>query len=352
MIDKGYLLGYAIYNGKVVTGSPLFDGNIETDITIDEAFALDMPTGKVAEITENPGLGVVTIDEDIVEEWARDKALVLNTLARQAGRYVKVSVSPYITPALQKSVHDVLEEVVRYFNIQNAKGHTSHKYMDAVIKNRTLNNMFRIMQDPENFANASTSVDTVSEEPKAIAAATEAASAKYTLNYDNPVCFAEMQAQNMVGKEVIGIAAVALKGFFAATSYYNNRISDIEKMVKAGAPAEEILKAVNKLIKQNPFYDVAFQTSDGTTISGPADTVLANLNFQDLLDILEEKDVILPEEQIRCFYNPLTKKSEPIQTTSLRELVKKMSKIAMINDTVFSDSAVLTLATDGGCKLL
>lgn len=163
MIDKGYLLGYAIYNGKVVTGSPLFDGNIETDITIDEAFALDMPTGKVAEITENPGLGVVTIDEDIVEEWARDKALVLNTLARQAGRYVKVSVSPYITPALQKSVHDVLEEVVRYFNIQNAKGHTSHKYMDAVIKNRTLNNMFRIMQDPENFANASTSVDTVSE---------------------------------------------------------------------------------------------------------------------------------------------------------------------------------------------
>ena len=84
---------------------------------------------------------------------------------------------------------------------------------------------------------------------------------------DNPATKFIMQAQNMVGKEVIGLTAVSLKVFFAVSTYLNNEISKINR----GMLDSEVVSLLNKCIVKDPINKDTYK-------------VYANLNFLDLID--------------------------------------------------------------------
>ena len=85
-----------------------------------------------------------------------------------------------------------------------------------------------------------------------------------------------MQAQNMVGKEVIGLTAVSLKVFFAVSTYLNNQISTINNNVLD----EGVINILEKCIVLDPRVNkggVEKLTSEDYM-------VYANLNFHDLIE--------------------------------------------------------------------
>lgn len=95
------------------------------------------------------------------------------------------------------------------------------------------------------------------------------------LTMDNAYHKYMMQFQNMVGKDVVGIAAVGMKVFFAVSDYANAEIDAIEKAyenIEDDKVAEHLLNLL--------FVDA----SDGA----PKVRTLANLNFQPLLDLIKK----------------------------------------------------------------
>ena len=95
------------------------------------------------------------------------------------------------------------------------------------------------------------------------------------LTMDNAYHKYMMQFQNMVGKDVVGIAAVGMKVFFAVSDYANAEIDAMEKAYENMEDSKVAEHLLNLL-----FIDA----SDGK----PKVRTLANLNFQPLLDMIKK----------------------------------------------------------------
>lgn len=221
--------------------------------------------------------------------------------------------------------------IVKMFNKHNK----TQLYGDrraASIKNKGLRKMLNAVDDPANFINESTSVDTVTGPLKDRAKNTEGAHDKEKISYDDFTAVFRMQSINMVGKSVIGITAVSMKGFYAASAYYNGVISDAERMVIEG-DVKGADTAITELLLDNPLHK-------------GCKTVYANLNFGPLLTLTNANDLLYDKPLEYTFWNSLTGEEEKRTINSLHELLKVMDFYSSLNDCAFNESGVLTLATD------
>jgi hypothetical protein len=113
------------------------------------------------------------------------------------------------------------------------------------------------------------------EEPQKAAEMSKAGEEAKHACADNPATKYLMQAQNMVGKEVIGLTAVSLKVFFAVSTYLNNQISLINNSVLD----EGVVSILEKCIIEDPIAK-----KDPNAPLHENYKVYANLNFHDLIE--------------------------------------------------------------------
>ena len=109
-------------------------------------------------------------------------------------------------------------------NIQfNTK--SPNRYVREIgLQNKVVDNILKVIRSPKNQINLHMPIDMgVAQKAAEGSAAGEAVK---HVTADDPSVKYMMQVQNMVGKQVIGITAVSIKAFFAATTHYNNIINN------------------------------------------------------------------------------------------------------------------------------
>jgi hypothetical protein len=136
-----------------------------------------------------------------------------------------------------------------------------------------------VVNNPQNQIALHTPI--AMEEPQKAAAMSKAGEEAKHACADNPATKYLMQAQNMVGKEVIGLTAVSLKVFFAVSTYLNNQISTINNEVLD----EGVINILEKCIILDPRVNKDPDNEEDAKTLVPEDyMVYANLNFHDLIE--------------------------------------------------------------------
>jgi hypothetical protein len=96
------------------------------------------------------------------------------------------------------------------------------------------------------------------------------------MHYDIPTSMMIMQYQNMLGKNVIGSGASGLKAYFGELTYFNDIVSNIEKLIESGADHQIVFEELKKIIFDGKF--------------GEKDTrILANVPLDRLMTLVDQK---------------------------------------------------------------
>lgn len=174
------------------------------------------------------------------------------------------------------------------------------------------------------------------------------------MSMDNPFVKFMMQVQNMVGKEVIGITAVSMKVFFAASTYFNSELDSAVEAYKDCNDSEFGRHLLNIL-----FVDHTSEVPELNT--------MANLNLLPLQQILDklgqEGDILISIKDIasKTEFNRLRPALVPYLKNgklSLRTLlyggprVKGIIQKSQTQDAAQNISELLSAATDNAKELI
>ena len=196
---------------------------------------------------------------------------------------------------------------------------------ESALKNSIVHRIAELLKHPMNQipGHAPISMDSF----RKIASRSTLGKKEQIITTDNPTTKFIMQTQNMVGKEVIGITAVALKVFFATSTFMNKRVNDMLIALQNRDYVE-----ANEAIRDITFND---------PISGEI-TTIANLNLDDINDFL---DSISPEQR-QEINNNITYYGN--FTNLIEELTEKVDTI----DAAEAISQLLSCATDNAKELI
>ena len=163
-------------------------------------------------------------------------------------------------------------DVIRILN-KHSKTRLNNFGKEGALKNRVVSGILEVVSNPQNQIALHTPI--AMEEPQKAAEMSKAGEEAKHACADNPATKYLMQAQNMVGKEVIGLTAVSLKVFFAVSTYLNNEISKINN----GMLDKKVIEILSKCVVEDPI-----KNSDPTRPLYENYKVYSNLNFHDLID--------------------------------------------------------------------
>jgi len=247
-IDKGFWLGLALNNGSIVGWAKEFD--YSTEDTLRNSMSLPYPDKITRTYSDTPE---VTLSSDEVKSLFDENMTKLRseTLLKLGSvdtfNYVNTINDP---PTLQEKLLNLVND---YFmqNIPSGK-------LENALKNKIVWGIRDAVTKPSNLVNTESPISM--DDPRDAA---KGASTSYTSAKD-PTSKAKFQHANMVGKDVIGIAAIALK-IWSAVSYYGN---DVVK----GGNINSILIGKNVKINGKNHYIAAqanlnFKTKAATIIN-------------------------------------------------------------------------------------
>lgn len=306
-IDKGFWLGVTVdKRGKFVGWSSAFDYSTPAQLKL--STRLPIPDGNVKLLSSEQPRVTLTLEEatSILEsKLTKLKVDTLNKLAR---------VTTYNVEGLpDESISVLVDKVNEYFTEQ-----LSDLELENGVKNKVSRSIFNMISSPLNQVHAESPI-TLGEVQEA--AAKSAASEK--LNPYNPALKYLLQDANMIGKQVIGIAAVGLK-IWSTLSYWGN----------------------NKITNNN--FDDIFINKE-ITVNGKKHTfpTIANLNFGN--QIAEEEEAAKDR-----FINFIISKLETLGKSKegIAEIVKEARDQFNLNyDQSLVLSAILSAATDNAKEL-
>lgn len=117
----------------------------------------------------------------------------------------------------------------------------SKKYASDVLKNHVVSGMLSVITNPKTQINLTTPLSV--ENMQNLAARSILGAAARRMTPYNSACKYMMQIENMVGKNVIGNVATAIKSFFALNYVYNEAFNNIFKALANGdfTTAQELL---------------------------------------------------------------------------------------------------------------
>lgn len=164
------------------------------------------------------------------------------------------------------------------------------------------------------------------------------------MSMDNPITKFIMQVQNMVGKEVIGISAVTMKVFFAASTYMNR---ELDQAVESYEDCDDIEFA--RHLSNILFVD----KSSGK----PELNTMANLNLKPLKSLVKDGDVFIdPKHLDKLTYKRLLPalngkfwKNGKLSVSAIIEVLEKNSQN---QDAAQNISELLSAATDNAKELI
>lgn len=117
----------------------------------------------------------------------------------------------------------------------------SKKYASDILKNHVVSGMLSVITNPKTQINLTTPLSV--ENMQNLAARSILGAAARRMTPYNSACKYMMQIENMVGKNVIGNVATAIKSFFALNYVYNEAFNNIFKAIANGdfITAQELL---------------------------------------------------------------------------------------------------------------
>lgn len=207
-IDKVYLMGYDFDdNGIYLNWSPLF--NYSSLETLHDSERLPTPSGKNVKYSRDG----IDITQELVNYSLNPSTKNIVDLIIRVGDNELVSYNNKV----------ISDEKIAKRALYLINKHTTHKIpaslSDKIYKNATSSRIAQIIVDLKNMMAAYTPINM--DEPHEAASNSSLGKQEKRITMDNPASTFVMQVQNMAGKQVIGIAAVAEKIFFAASYYFN-----------------------------------------------------------------------------------------------------------------------------------
>lgn len=194
-------------NGIYLNWSPLFDyRSLET---LHDSERLPTPSGKQVRYTSDG----IDITQELFNYSIDPSTKNLVDLIIKVGNNDSISYDNKIVVN-----EDSAKKALALIN-----KHTTHKIpaslSDKIYKNATSSRIAQIIVDLKNMMAAYTPINM--DDPQEAASNSVLGRQEKRITMDNPLSTFVMQVQNMAGKQVIGIAAVAEKIFFAASYYFN-----------------------------------------------------------------------------------------------------------------------------------
>lgn len=346
-IDKVYLMGSEFSdNGKYIGWSPYF--NLYSDEVRKASELLPMPSGKEYQVyypDEKPvdAFDITQLVKNV--NLAADDKLGTNTkrfvvaLAdllkgiRDSG-YTKLWLDPKSVTESSWANLDTVESRINKHSLYLSKIKSPDRII-SMMKNSVSSKIYRIINDPANMVSAYSPIEMNEPQAAAELSASGREAKEYTLG--NPYVKYNMQYQNMTGKDVIGIAAVGEKVFFALSYYYN-----------------EAARSGNREWQENAFFRKSFnliKSRDGKKYLPLVRNIITNVNF----DGVDTNNVIwnqLIERQsgVRSDDVGSSKKYTEGEAAFIREQLLK--QLGSEKDASLVISALLSAATDNAKELI
>lgn len=203
-----------------------FPTGIELEINTDEQFDYSQLISYVPEDMEGQGL-----DQTKPFHMLKGNKVIVNTSTVEAiealSKFIEYCNKHQYIPSSNNSYYNLAINAIRgHINKHNNYINTS-KDVAEFSKNYMVNSMFTIGLSPANLIESQQAMDAITGPLKEAANVTLKAISEQS--NDNPADFTTNIhgfVQNMDGKTGVGICAVGLKGFFAATARYNEVLNN------------------------------------------------------------------------------------------------------------------------------
>ncbi len=211
-IDKAYVMGQSFSDDALYIGwSPLF--NYSSEQMVDASKTLPLPRGNKLIVVEGQQYSIENELNDILSssgpERLRKMANLIYKIDTNNGRY---------NYALGQNADDKQKIINQIQKHENYK--VSYRQREQAYKNVASANIRNVVHNIRNRDQAYSPI-TIRDLQKEADKSPKGAKTKQ-LNMMNPLTKYVMQNQNLVGKNVIGIAANGEKDWFNLTYYYHN----------------------------------------------------------------------------------------------------------------------------------
>lgn len=120
-------------------------------------------------------------------------------------------------------------QLIRLLNSHESTKLTTHR-LNTALRNKVFFAMQNVLLDPAS--QISLQMPIAIDGPRRAADKSDLGKQSKTMTMDNSVVKFEMQIENMSGKTGVGGAANALKAFFGASAYFNNKIYEIDDLLR------------------------------------------------------------------------------------------------------------------------
>lgn len=366
-IDKAYIMGQEFGDdGKLIKYSNLFDySSLET---LQASSWLPTPRGTYITLnSEEPGLDITEQLRELstfigavdnLSKAARIRRIadliidIYDYQDRSNSKSVNLTCSPEFLEIAQIVVNDI---------ITHERTKISPNLEESSYKNSISSNIKNIVQDLKNMDLAYSPI--AMGDLQKLAAESEKGALVASMSLMNPLTKYLMQVQNMVGKKVIGIAAVGEKVFFNLSYYFNEGIrSNDDRWIRnlqfsrtfdriqgryAYKKGEGDIESITKTQLANVnFTDVENVRSRFLVVSQIDDQVRKELGITDL-DIESKNEKWMAYEEKKRII--LEQQSSGIVGNELKNLHKTISKCPPVDLLI---SQILSAATDNAKELI
>lgn len=344
-IDKVYLMGSEFSdNGKYIGWSPYF--NLYSDEVRKASELLPMPSGKeyqvfypdvqpedsfdITQLVKNVNLAASDKLGTNTKRFIIALADLLKGI-RDSG-YTKLWLDPKSIIEANWMNLDTVEKRINRHSLYLSKIKSPDRII-SMMKNSVSSKIYRIINDPANMVSAYSPIEM--NEPQAAAELSESGKEAKEYTLGNPFVKWNMQYQNMTGKDVIGIAAVGEKVFFALSYYYN-----------------EAARSGNMEWQENAYFRRSFKlikSRDGKKYLPLVRNIIANVNF-DGVDTSKVLWNSMIEQQSGVSMEDSGKKYTEEEVAYIREQL--LSQLGSQKDASLVISALLSAATDNAKELI
>lgn len=273
-----------------------------------------------------------------------DKELKREQLARSLAKVTKSGVT---TLNFENCSNAQQKLVLRLLN-KHAKSKRNGKTKELALKNATFYGIQEIVSDPINQINLHMPI--AMDAPKKAAKKSPLAAEESVMCLDDPSTIFIMQEANMSGKNVVGIGATSLKGFFNSTAYYNMQVVEMKRLLQNYMYAseedkkrigQEVYNILNRIC-----FDSKFKTEELRS--------LANIYWEPVLQFIKDYEIttleVDPVENKICTkLNSVFVENGQLNLLSVVEHLNRTSKYNNCADDI---SAVISAATDNAKELI
>lgn len=353
-IDKLYIMAFSVNNnGSIFTGSELqkyLPLNIVTNLVKANGITYESDPNNGINVSYNEVQELLNAVDDNGSVNSKSIIDLLNRIYTSKEETIVFENPDGLT---LDQIEDYEEDKQRFIDIINTHSESNQDLKGFALKNRIVSAIYNITTKLQNQLIAQVPINM--DEQHEAANNSTLGRAEMHINSDDPSTKYMMQVQNMIGKEVIGISAVALKGFFALTFVYSRYLTEFNNNLQDG-DSEECLESLRKLLIVNPLLP---KTADAVTS-------IANLDVEQTLDLIEDNSRLrtlqvrkeaIGDDVIGAFINQYIRDSVVINDTELvsidlHELFTELNRRVNRTDAALTISGIISAATDNAKELI